>query len=258
MALTSEKVKREKSPLYPAATVEDCFEFIKIIDKLGGRAVSYSSILDVMGLTSPTTKSFLNRLGASKQYGLIVTGGSTAQLTDIAKKILYPPDGRPSVSHLKECFSNPPLYAKLITRFEGKAIPPKAQLSNLLMNEYGIIKNSKDNAADCFTSSAEYLGLVINGVLYVNDNDINTTSEENPVIIETQNDKDAKNDDIVQDTSDSVPGAFNFEIPTLSGKSARIQIPKDVSEKDLDYIDLYVKSMLPAFIQNLKDELKQE
>ena len=165
MAQEQERVKREKSPLYPAATIEECYEFIKIIDSLGGKVVSYSSILGVMGLTSPTTKSFLNRVGASKQFGLITTGGSTAQLTDAAKKILYPTNSHSAVELLKECFDKPPLYAKLIERFRDKAIPPKSQLSNILMNEYRIIKNSKDHAAECFVSSAEYLGFVLNGVL---------------------------------------------------------------------------------------------
>ena len=87
----------------------------------------------------------MNRIGASKQFGFITTGGSTAQLTDLARRILYPYTGEfESKKLLIEAFSNPPLYAKLIERFKDKAVPPQSQLGNILMNEYRIIKQVKD------------------------------------------------------------------------------------------------------------------
>lgn len=119
-----------------------------------------------MGLTSPTTRSFLNRIGASKQFGFITTGGITAQLTDLARRILYLNAGDVETQGLLiEAFSNPPLYSKLIEHFKDKAVPASGQLSNILMNEYRIIKQVKDNAAKCFLENADYLGLLKNGVL---------------------------------------------------------------------------------------------
>lgn len=53
------------------------------------------------------------------------------------------------------------------------------------------------------------------------------------------------------------PG-YNFEIPTLGKKSARFYIPDGVTEKDIDYIKLYIENMLPVFLENLKVEIKQE
>ena len=254
MTQEQSKTKRDKSPLYPAATIEECYEFIKIIDNLGGKVVSYSSILGVMGLTSPTTKSFLSRVGASKQFGLITTGGSTAQLTDVSKKILYPTGTDSAKKVLRECFDKPPLYSKLIERFVNKAIPQKGQLSNILMNEYRIIKNSKDNAAECFISSAEYLGIITNGVLCMEDDALLQEVIESTVTTNANIQGDASR----ANQTESAIGTYNFEIPTLGGQSARIHIPENVTEKDLDYIDLYVKNMLPAFIQNLKEKLKKQ
>ena len=51
---------------------------------------------------------------------------------------------------------------------------------------------------------------------------------------------------------------YNFEIPTLGKKSARFYIPDGVTEKDIDYIKLYIENMLPVFLENLKVEIKQE
>jgi len=256
---TSEKRPREKSALYPAVTISECYEFIKQIDSLGGKAVSYASILGLLGLTSPTTKSFLNRISASKQYGFITTGSSTAQLTDIAKRILYPSNGEAeSKQLLMESFGNPPLYAKLIDRFKDKAVPPKNQLSNILLNEYRIIKQVKDNAAECFIESASYLGLLQNGVLcfdLTEDKGLSVPDnlyEEVPASSSGEHTKSRENK--VEEQGDG----YNFEIPTLGKKTARFYIPDGVTEKDLDYIKLYIENMLPVFLENLKSEIKQE
>ena len=36
-----------------------------------------------------------------------------------------------------------------------------------------------------------------------------------------------------------------------------IFIPQNVTEKDLDFITLYIENMLPTFISNLKEELEK-
>jgi len=248
---------REKSALYPAVALNDCVGFIELIDKLGGKKVSYATILESMGITSPTTRSFLNRIGASKQFNLIITGGSTAQLTDTAKKILYPTNDESSMGLLRTCFEKPPLYAKLVERFRDKALPNKTQLSNILLNEYRIIKNSKDNAAECFLNSAEYLGFVQNGILVL-EGDVDKALVK-PIEAFVEKDRSDSEGTASQPVAPLlISASYNFEIPTLSGSSARISIPNDVSKKDLDYISLYVQNMLPAFIANLKDELEKQ
>lgn len=252
---SDEKKVREKSALYPAVTISECVEFIRQIDSLGGKSVSYASILNLMGLTSPTTRSFLSRISASKQFGLITTGGSTAQLTDLARRILYPNEGESEARQLLiEAFENPPLYAKLIERFKDKAVPPKNQLSNLLMNEYRIIKQVKDNAADCFIESADYLGILKNGVLCM---EIADTPQMGSYQLEDKTDPlvpavgTSQRADLNSDHSDG----YNFEIPTMGKKTARFYIPSGITEKDIDYIKLYIENMLPVFLDNLKAEL---
>ncbi len=252
---TFDKKPREKSALYPAVSIGTCYDFIKEIDSLGGKAASYASILTTMGLTSPTTKSFLSRISASKQFGFITTGGSTAQLTDLARRILYPNKGDDESKRLLvEAFGNPPLYAKLIERFNNKAVPEKKQLSNILMNDYRIIKQVKDNAADCFIQSADYLGLLVNGILcmdaYYDRQAENYIKEDNVDISDSVN-INTKKENIISDSEEG----YHFEIPTLGKKTARFYIPDGVTEKDIDYIKLYIENMLPAFLDNLKSEI---
>lgn len=255
---TFDKKPREKSALYPAVSIGACYDFIKEIDSLGGKAASYASILTKMGLTSPTTKSFLSRISASKQFGFITTGGSIAQLTDLARRILYPNKGDDESKRLLvEAFGNPPLYAKLIERFNDKAVPEKKQLSNILMNDYRIIKQVKDNAADCFIQSADYLGLLVNGILCMDASD-DRQKAENYIKEDNADKSDSVNINMQREntSSDSEEG-YHFEIPTLGKKTARFYIPDGVTEKDIDYINLYIKNMFPAFLDNLKSEISK-
>ena len=249
---------REKSAAYPAVSISVCYDFIKQIDSLGGKAVSYASILDLMGLTSPATKSFLKRISASKQFGFITTGGSTAKLTDLARRILYPNTGEfESKKLLIEAFSNPPLYTMLIERFKDKAVPSQSQLSNILMNEYRIIKQVKDNAAKCFIESADYLGLLNNGVLCVGEV---TKQSQNGFSYQEAQAATAQPDYIEPSQTIEFPtrqqeNGYLFEIPTMDKRTARFYIPDGVKEKDIDYIKLCIEKMLSIFLENLKTEV---
>ena len=209
-----------------------------------------------MGLTSPTTKSFLSRIGASKQFGFITTGSSTAQLTDLARRILYPSSGEVERQKLLiEAFSNPPLYSKLIGRFKDKAVPASGQLGNILMNEYHIIKQVKDNAAKCFLDSANYLGLLSNGVLCMDN-----VGEQPQSIVFSQEEQSEKLDSAeslqeVNNFTHPQEEGYLFEIPTMGKKTARFYIPDGVTEKYIDYIKQKKEKMLPVFLDNLKTEL---
>lgn len=250
-----EKRSREKSALYPAITIEECYKFIGQIASLGGKSVSYSSVLSLLGLSSPTTKSFLSKISASKQYGFITTGSSTIQLTDLARHILYPSNGESESKQLLiKALGNPPLYAKLIERYKDKAVPSKSLLSNILLNEYRIIMQVKDNAAECFIESVSYLGLLQNGVLCFDTED----KLESTACVDSAQEKISvltnENSDINKVVVEEL--GYNFEIPTLGKKTARIYIPDGVTTKDIDYISLYIEKMLPVFLENLKAEIE--
>lgn len=253
------KSVREKSALYPAVTILTCLDFIRLIDSFGGKSVAYASIANGMGLTSITTKSFLTRISAAKQYGFITTSKNTVQLTEAARHFLYPSTGENERQKLLvDSFSKPPLYGKLLERFKDKVLPQKEQLSNILLNEYHIIKQVKDNAATCFIDSASYVGILQNGVLCLDTLD----NPKQPIEINDQeNSSPEATLPISQNSSININNpetGYNFEIPTLGKASARFYIPDGVTEKDLDYIKLYIEKMLPVFLENLKTQVKQE
>ena len=245
--------EREKSALYPAVTWNECIDFIQKIDSFKLRAVSYQALAEKYGLTSTTTKSFTARIGAAKQFGLITTAqGSTVQLTDTSKRILYPTGDKTREVELS-CFAQPPLYSKLISKYDGAALPSITILANILMNEYRITKAVKDNAAKCFVESAEQLDILKGGVLCYSE-----AKAENITPVEEQKSESEKGTDNTQNGDENIPRGttppvaatveadyISQSIPFTSGKIARFIIPVDATEDDLlllrDMFDVLLK-----------------
>lgn len=244
----------EKSALYPMVNWEVCIEFVETVSSFNLKAVSYSEVAKKYGLNSPTAKSFTTKVSTCKQFGLITTsGGSTIQLTDTCKRLLYP-TGEDTTSVARACFSMPPLYNKLVAAYDGKAIPSKELLSNILMRDHKIQKSVKDVAARVFIESAEQLGLIRGGILCYSENEEplsstqQTTTESNDQITGTCVTV-AKWPETMQPNKSN--GSLNESdyitqtIPFESGKIARFSIPVDATTDDLlllhDMFDVILK-----------------
>ncbi len=241
---------REKSALYPSYSIEECINFVRVISDLNSKMVAYSAVAEQYGLSSVTTKSFTQKIGSAKQYGLITTSNSTIQLTELARDILYPKTADTSDLY-RECFRLPPLYSALIEKFNEKAIPNENNLANLLMSDYKISKVAKDLAAKVFIENATALGFINAGVFtfttgkeekqnpeaagvaeesIINEHDIEPTEESRNVIHNIHN-----------EAADYITQSY----PVESGKIAKIIIPIDSSEDDLyairDLLDVILK-----------------
>lgn len=245
----------EKSALYPKVPWEECLDFVRTVSSFNLKSVSYNEVAKKYGLSNPTAKSFTSKLSSSKQFGLITTsGGNTIQITDTCRRILFP-TGEDTTNIVRACFGMPPLYNKLIARFDGKAIPNKDLLANILMNDYQIQKPVKDIAAKSFIQSAEQLGLIKGGILCYAESEnalnLSAVSTDSSVVqnVEPSNETDLINESSklfsvnskVSSEADYITQAIPFE----SGKIARFIIPIDATEDDLlllrDMFDVILK-----------------
>lgn len=234
-----------KSKQHPNTTWDECLEFIKIIDRKKLNKVSYNVIAEEYGLKNYSTRSFTQKVSTSKQFGLIETGNLTIQLTDIAKKILYPTSDLQVEKITLECFSKPPLYKQLVEKYKGKAVPTENILSNVLLNDFNITKSAKDNAAHVFIQNAEMMGVLIGGVLhYQQDNEIIEEPPIEEVKKEVENVKEEE-EKIEESSIAKNNSYFTINIPTSTGKPAQIQIPNDLETEDAEL----VKNMLNANIE---------
>ena len=135
----------------------------------------------------------------------------------------------------------PSLYTKLIAAYDGKAVPNRDLLANILMNDHKIQKSVKDNAARVFIESAEQLGLIKGGILcYSNDETPKESHSPQPVLedssAEVQSTKSPANTMSEQSSIESLANQSDFitqAIPCASGKIARFILPVDATEDDL-------------------------
>lgn len=228
-----------KSRKYPATSIEDCIDFLKKVEKFNG-PVGYQQMADVYGV-STTTNSFKARVSSSKQFGFVDADGQKIVLTKTAKNLLYPisEDSREII--LNDAVIKPSLYKELIEKYNGKQVPNLNTLSNVLFNDYSIIKTSKDAAAKAFIDTLTYVGVIKNGILMYNvpvsdnenpstdeteveDNEIlnNSTSEKKEQIYTPSVSKDEINDSFIEQ-----------KYETESGRYAKIIIPRDATKDDL-------------------------
>lgn len=239
----------EKSAQYPKSTWNDCIEFVKNVASFNLKAVSYSEVAKKYGINNPTAKSFSSKVSTCKQFGLITTtGGNTIQLTDTCKRILFP-TGEDISAIMRACFGMPTLYTKLIAAYDGKAIPGKELLSNILMNDHKIQKSVKDQAAQVFIESAEQLGLIKGGILCYSEAEETvpapqqTIEEDQRVELQVFPAPAVSQPTQVQtaNEADYITQAIPFE----SGKIARFIIPVDATEDDLlllhDMLDVLLR-----------------
>lgn len=247
--------KRERSALYPTITVNECFEIIETIGKIGGKVYSNGSIAQALGM-SEKTNSYRAKISTLRQYGLISGAQGTLKLTPVSNDYLYPTEDEQKKNAKIEAFLSVPLHKKIIEKYENQALPQVDRLANVLLGkEFGLTRNTKDSAVEIFVKSLEQLNLLTNGVLVINASESSSTVV--PVIDNTDCNADNRSNivhgeqPIEKNFSDKY---YNFEIPTLGGETAVVKIPQNVTDRDLDFIQLYIENMLPVFLKNLRNE----
>ena len=227
---TTKKV-REKSAQYPPYDLSSCLEFVRVVDTLGGKQVAESSLLSELGLGSSSTKSYTGKLSSCRQFGLLESKAGLLSVTGRASLILYPTEEQRDVQRKKltiEAFRSPPLYQKLMSKFDGKGVPKLETLANILMNEYKIAKAVKNNAATVFVNSAKFAGVLgDDNVLQVGQTYEAITGEA--VSVETEI------HETVQGTS-AMGQVHSLKMALSSGKSAAITVPSDISKTDIEKI----------------------
>lgn len=148
-------------------SIKEIVDFINEIVKIGGKRVSINTIASVLGF-SVKTNSFRAKISTAKQFGLIRGSNGAVELTELAKRIVYPVNELDTRRAIVESFLSAPLYRKIVERYENQALPSQDKLSNILLLEYNLTKSAKDIAAAKFIENAEQVGILKTALFFWN------------------------------------------------------------------------------------------
>jgi len=227
---TTKKV-REKSAQYPAYDLSSCIEFVQVVDRLGRNQVAEGSLLSELGLSSRSTKSYTGKLSSCRQFGLLHFKAGSLSITDRANLMFYPTEEQEEqkdaqIKKLRiEAFRSPPLYQKLISKFDGKGVPKVETLANILMNECKIAKAVKNNTAKVFVSSAKFAGVL------GDDNVLQVGRQYEAMAGEVPAESE------ISETGQKPPQMTQFHSLKLAlsrGRSAQISVPSDITKADVE------------------------
>jgi hypothetical protein len=176
-------------------------------------------------------------------------------MTQLANDILFPIDEDNKKEAIKRAFTMPSLYNQLVNDFTGTKIPELISLANRLLNDYGIEVGAKDVAARNFIRSAEYAGVIQNGIL-VAENNLSTTAEQELIDNNTENNKNVNRDQISKIQPKSNDMIFEFS----EGIKLFIPLNEKTSEAIMDGELKEVRRLLTEFAEKfmIKTEITKE
>lgn len=159
------KIKK-RSASYPAYSIQEVIEATKVLkEKLGDGPYARDSMAVALGYKGITGSSSM-KIASCVHFGLLDRNGNTYSQSELANHIFNFISEEERANSLLLAFSRPTLYQKLITEYSGKPLP--LMLESILIRNYGIQENAVKGAVSTFKESAEYVGVLKNGVLTMN------------------------------------------------------------------------------------------
>lgn len=235
MENTTNKISKNRSKAYPAYSLNEALNFLeKFIDYPMHRPISIETASKEIGINSKT-KSFTYKISTAKQFGLItIIKGTGFCITEIGYKIIRPTEPEEEIQKYKiNCFKLPPLYEKLISDYNGKSIPTSKIFENILMNNYGITPNVANLVASKFIETANELGVILNGILDLENPIKSNNKETNENLVSDANNVDTN---LEKEEADALGEDSKLVIPMNNNRSAKLIMPQNVEKKEAEYV----------------------
>lgn len=157
------KMPRDRSSAYPSINLGEAIECIEKIKKAlsnapfnrenGAKALGYSG---VSGASAA-------KIAALVHFGLVSRTGDVYKLSLLADRILIHKSEEDKKNAIVEALKNPKLYRELIEEFKNQALP--TLLNHILVRDHKISEKVSKQVVKDFSSSLEFAGLLINGVV---------------------------------------------------------------------------------------------
>ena len=238
----------------PTETIENCLNIITTIYNAKADAVvSADEIYAIVGKPRGTMSP---KISACTQYGFMVNHNKRGyQITDFGVSIIRPEYEEIVRKKQLEAFSTPPLYKRLIDRYNAKGMPSSLGLTNILVSEFGLNPNSTGpKAANTFIDNCNSLNIIDNGRMRFfmpNVNEpIKEQYKESAALVITN---EAGHIHDQRETRKISPNYIDFPIDLgvdNSGEevTAHFIYPKKVNEDQLQIIKIMLEAKLKTLI----------
>lgn len=139
---------------YPRASFERALNLAKAVDGLGG-SCAVESAADSLGMK--VGGGYLSIQSAAVKHGLIDKDGDQLHTTELFKRYKLAYDEQEEREVLTEAFMNVPVYAQVLGRFGGRALPDK--FDRVLIREFEVPEKIASRVSKYIVEATKELGL---------------------------------------------------------------------------------------------------
>jgi hypothetical protein len=143
---------------HPYFDLDAGIKVAEVIHKQGGGAAASDQLAAWLDYASIKSGTYLTRIAAARQFGLIESVSGGLAITDRGRTILAPVMPDDSLNAKVDAFLDVELFAKVYEQFKGASLPPEAGLKNLFLQTYKILPDRVPQAVRVFLNSAEQAG----------------------------------------------------------------------------------------------------
>jgi hypothetical protein len=161
---TGDSGEAKKKPRGVSGTAHPYFDLdagikvAEVIHTQGGGAAAADQLAAWLDYASTKSGTYLTRIAAAKQFGLVESVNGGLAVTDRARTILAPVMPDDSSNAKVEAFLDVELFAKVYEQFKGTSLPPESGLKNLFLQTYKLLPDRVPQAVRVFLNSAEQAG----------------------------------------------------------------------------------------------------
>jgi hypothetical protein len=143
---------------YPYFDLDSGVKVAEAIHSQGGGSATSDQLAAWLDYASIKSGTYLTRIAAARQFGLIESVNGGLAVTERGRTILAPVMPEDSVNAKVDAFLNVELFSKVYEQFKGSSLPPESGLKNLFQQTYKILPDRVPQAVRVFLSSAEQAG----------------------------------------------------------------------------------------------------
>lgn len=146
----------------PYFDLDTSIKVAETIHGVGGGSCSSDQLAHWLNYKTTRSGTYLTRIAAARQFGLIESMGDRHSVTDRGMRIVAPVMDTDATQAKIDAFMGVELFSKVYQRFRGSTLPADGGLKNLFASpEYAILPDRIDAAIRVLINSAEQAGFLV-------------------------------------------------------------------------------------------------